>query len=289
MLNELLAGVNGQSQKRLNALCKQIGNEPRIAWYPSAGNDYRDLMELCTIRALQQNVSEEPDVFFHTDYHIKHLKSSGIIYDDSRTRVVVENTYHLSIRKKFNYFVNPEYAVFHENAPESPLIWLLDVSVHSDIYGVVNKPVIYFVFENINFFDEFILKNMVPITYFVKIREGCGFGGNRKSISIVYAFLSVMKTRYLLVDNRTQTDFWLVDHLMEKHNLGPENYCLEKTHTDRWSEMDYSTFKVTFEKDLNGDLRAPIRLNRRDGFGMFYEKKLSMDALHAILKTISNK
>ncbi len=46
MLKELLAGVNRQSQRRLNALCEQIGNEPRIAWYPSAGLDYRDIMEL---------------------------------------------------------------------------------------------------------------------------------------------------------------------------------------------------------------------------------------------------
>ena len=44
------------------------------------------------------------------------------------------------------------------------------------------------------------IKNKIKISHFVKVREGCGFGGNKKSISIAYAFLSNFKTKYLLVE-----------------------------------------------------------------------------------------
>ena len=112
MLKELLAGANRESQQRLNELFDQIGDEPLIAWYPSAENDYRDIMELCTERARLQKITEEPDLFFHTDYACKNLKSRRLVYKDIQTEVKVENKFYLRFRKRFNYFVNPDYIDF---------------------------------------------------------------------------------------------------------------------------------------------------------------------------------
>ncbi|MBE7634092.1 DUF7663 domain-containing protein [Tenacibaculum finnmarkense] len=84
-----------------------------------------------------------------------------------------------------------------ERLPEEPNIAWYPISNKQTI----KKPVLYVVMENINFLDEILLKEQLPISHFIKVREGCGFGGNRKSISIVYAFLADLKTKYLLVDS----------------------------------------------------------------------------------------
>ncbi|MFN5942103.1 MAG: hypothetical protein ACK44S_02825 [Bacteroidota bacterium] len=44
MIKSLLKTVSEQDENILEELQHQIGNKPYIAWYPSAGNDFRDLI-----------------------------------------------------------------------------------------------------------------------------------------------------------------------------------------------------------------------------------------------------
>lgn len=209
MLNKIITTKNPHDLYKLEELWKSCNDpqQPRILWYPSAGNDYRDILELTPERASKHNINILPEVFIHTDYTTNEKFASlncGIIHKDSRTLVKLSDKTELTISKgwrdKIKYDVCRDFVGFPEIHSE-PTIFLLDMAIESRQLGTVKKPVLYFKFENINFFREVVLKQKLNITHFVKVREGCGMGGNNKSITFAYAFIGLMQTRYLLVDN----------------------------------------------------------------------------------------
>lgn len=252
MIKDLFKGKTPKSQLRLDNLSKKLGQNPNIAWYPSAGLDFRDLIEV-------NRTSIQPDLHIHTDYHLGWTKLEiGEIFNDERTKVSIINIDEIQFKKSIDFFVNPNYVDFPEDAPKEPLVLLLDVLIESNNV-TIEKPVLYIYMENINFLDEILLKEQLPISHLIKIREGCGMGGNRKSISIVYAFLCDLRIKYLLVDNEEHTDFELIHQLASKHNINLKNYHLRNISQRRniadWSGFNAKVMKVVFNEDesLNDD------------------------------------
>jgi hypothetical protein len=248
MILNLLKGKEEDGKSRLDHLNQTLGSDPNILWYPSAGSDYRDLIELSDERANLHNIEVQPDLFIHTDYMVEGLDHKFTLYDDGKTSVEVENRYELELINEINYEVSSVYAVFNNEAPSKPIIYLLDIKVTSNTFGIIRKPLLYFNFENINFLDQIILKYKLRISHIVKVRDGCGFGGNRKSTSFVYAFLSVMKTKYLLID--TQVDF-SISHLkfyVNKYNLDLFSYDLNHcAEIISWSGFKVQVFSTDFK------------------------------------------
>ena len=80
--------------------------------------------------------------------------------------------YPLRLKSGFriNYEVNPENVDFPRDAPKSPKIFLINLEITSNILGVINESVLYFVFENYNFLEEIILRYKINISHFVKVR-----------------------------------------------------------------------------------------------------------------------
>lgn len=264
-ISELLEGKNRESQLRLEELFRLVGDNPRILWYPSAGNDYRDILELSNNNIDKNNIRgriniatdyeiDPPDIFVHTDYSKKWVNlRQGEIFNDGRTIVEIENLYELQFNNglDINYNVNKDFVVFPEHAPELPEIYLLDVRINSDTLGEIRKPVFYFLFENINFLQEVLLKNRINISHIVKVKEGCGLDGNRKSITVAYAFLSVLNTQYLIIDNQVEDfDFHLFMELraeLERIGIPVMDYELEELEPRpriRWSGREVRIFKV---------------------------------------------
>jgi hypothetical protein len=234
MIKSLLKTVSEQDENILEELQHQIGNKPYIAWYPSAGNDFRDLIEV-------NRTNIDPDIFFHTDYSSNWVKlQCGLVFNDERTKVFIDRITELKFKKKINYIVNQDYVDFPEDANPTPKIYLLDLTVES-AFGVIRKPVIYFFMENINFLDEVLLKNKISLSHFIKVREGCGMGGNRKSISIAYAFLGELKVKHILVDNEEHTDRSLINSINIRHNIQPIKFELrnpaQRRNISDWSGL----------------------------------------------------
>jgi len=210
---ELLKGKNGTSQKRLNKLFDSLRDNSKILWYPSAGNDYRDILEFSEVEIDEKNIRGRinivtdyripaPNLFIHTDYNKKWVKlRRGILYKDRKTEIIAREIYPLSIDPSVKYEINGNFVDFPGNAPHEPEIYLLDLEITSNKLGKIEKPVIYFLFENINFFREVLLKHRINVAYMVKVREGCGFGGNKKSVTNIYPYFSVLKTEYLIADD----------------------------------------------------------------------------------------
>lgn len=247
MIKSFLKGADKNSNKIFNELISKIGYSKNIAWYPSSGYDFRDLIEV-------NRTSIEPDIFFHTDYNNKWVDlNCGEVFNDGSTRITINTINELKFRKKVGYFVNPKFVDFPDDAHLIPKIYLLNVKIECG-FGKIIKPVIYFFMENINFLEEVLLKNKINISHFIKIREGCGFGGNRKSISIVYAFLGLLNVKYLIIDNQESIDKQLIFEISKKQNLQLKKFKL-KNISQRRNISDWSGFsaKVLEVISINDD------------------------------------
>ena len=172
--------------------------------------------------------------------------SRGTIFNDGSTLVQIMEINYLRCTDEINYQIDENFAVFTDKTYGKPTILLLDVLItHSG--GEIRKPVLYWYFENINFLDEVLLKFNIPISHIVKVREGMGYGGNRKSIAICYAFLSKLKTQYLLIDNRADIDEEVTQNIRDKHPENLRNFRLINI-AQRRNIYDWSGYSVTVRR-----------------------------------------
>jgi hypothetical protein len=253
----ILKGVDTRSDNELKKIEKQTNN---IAWYPSAGLDFRDLLELSN-----PIYTETPDLFIHTDYKpdwslenpVFETFNIGPVQNEFNRNfnAKIDDVFELELTEPINYFVNENYVTSHkDDTPKLAKVFLLNVTV-SHAGNTISKPVLYFVFENINFLEEILLKNRIKISHFVKFCEGCGFGGNRKSISIVYAFIAKLGVKYLFIDNEEHTDFELVNRIKRRHRV--ENCSCELSYINSinsGSGFSVNVFEVVNDNNLNAIL-----------------------------------
>lgn len=249
-LKELLKGVDQKSQSRFNELLDAIPENPNILWYPSSGNDFRDLLEFGPGGLNSPGLKELPHLFIHTDYFKEwlFLGKDQTEFEEQGLRITVRRKFELRFSLPIvGYYVNPNYVDFPNEALKKPIIYLLDLTIECENFNPINQSVLYFMFENINFLDVVLFKFKIPISHLVKVREGCGFGGGRKSISLAYAFLSTLNTQYLIADREEHTDFELIEELKNKHKLQLYDYTTETIMNNLpWGYSLANIHKITY-------------------------------------------
>lgn len=230
------------ANERLSEYWQSAG--PYVCWYPSAGNCYRDLL-LWNWEAVTRHVTLRPSIFIHTDYnHNWNAVKTGVVHRDGRTSVEVLDVHHLAFKDVgLRYFVDRRYVDFPEDSLRQPAADLPDVRLTSKVIGTIESVVLYFYWENINFLQEILLARKLPVSHFFKLREGCGFGGNRKSISVAYGFLGQMGCRYLLADEEIHFDQRLLESLYGDED--PEAFSLDEIAQVGWlSGFEMTLFEV---------------------------------------------
>lgn len=225
ILRSLLAGKSRPAEKRFAEYLSSVNN--CVSWYPSAGHCYRDLL-LWNYDGVTRYLKELPGIFIHTDYDHKHHAKKGLSHDDGITRVEITGIHPLEFKEVgLRYQIDREYTDFlRKYASPEPRADLLDVRVISNVVGKVESRVLYFYWENINFLQEIVLDRKLQISHFFKLREGCGMGGNRKSISLAYGFLGDIGCRYLLVDDEVHFDWDLFERMCNRRH--PKGFALRK-------------------------------------------------------------
>jgi hypothetical protein len=248
MFKKLLKGTDLESQAALDKLFATIPDDPQLLWYPSAGNDYRDLLEMQSKRCLINGIKKVPDLHIHTDYNLSMVNIEGIAYQDERTTVSIVAKHSLAFTQPVHFEVNPAYITGCVPRYGDPLVYLLEIEILSKSLGKINDRVLYFFFENINFLERVLLPNHLNVSHLVKVREGCGFGGNNKSIAIAYAFLSELRTQYLIIDTEEHTDFSLIRKIQRNYHLDLKKYSLLPLSVlDPWSCFQVKVFAVEYE------------------------------------------
>ncbi len=264
MLNKLLKSAHIEGAKVVEELFAHLGDSPNIAWYPSAGHDFRDLMEV-------DRTQTQPDIFFHTDYDAKNVElRCGVLFEDVNTRIYLHRITELAFKTPTVYVVNSDYVDFPELANPSPKVFLLDVEVNYQ-RGRLRKPVVYFFMENINFLDEVLLRHGIKLSHLIKVREGMAWGGNRMSITSVYAFLGNLNIKHLLIDDSADPNATLIQYLSRKHGMIPVKYVLQNASQRRniasWSNVGgvkvLDVFTYPNETLTDEDFDTAIQICRR--------------------------
>ena len=213
MLQTLLTGGSPNASEALANLWASLPGDPGICWYPSAGNCFRDLLIWRHYPQLRELPA--PRLFIHTDY-IAGLPDQPE-YRDRHTCIRIEERHSLKTSEPIHYRVDPAFASLAGLAPEQLEIELLDVHVQSDTAGEFRQPVLYFHMENFNWFEELVLNRGLRFSHLFKLREGCGFGGARTSVSNLYPFLAQAGCQWLIADQEIHLDQHLIRRWTRRH------------------------------------------------------------------------
>lgn len=264
---------------------ERLSEEFSLSWYPSSGRCFRDLLAWRRIRPFD---FPEPDLMIHTDCWQNISFNEGQICNYEKTTVTItRKSQHLIDEKYIFYDVQSPYAYFERR--QRPELTLLEVQVESKQIGTFTKPVLFFHFENYNWFQQFVLQGGLKLSHMFKVREGCGFGGNSKSISSMYGLLGYMGCKYLLADQEIHFDPAMANNLTSQVNL---NRFIYRGYFMRQREMrqqnrqhfDFPPFKID----------TIDRFSKLSGYKTFIHaiKLLGHDAnpdwRNRVLATISN-
>jgi len=181
MTRQLLTDLNGNKTGQLKKFLDDFKGEPRIAWYPSAGEDFRALLYLhpnfthLHPAALQE--PQPPDLFLFTDYFPWQNSSfldNRTIYSDSSTQIFIESIEELP---RLNLPLNDEIVHFPKGSTATDRAVFLKVRIESDKLGSITYPVLYAFAENETFYCKKLIPNKATITHVIHVRYGGGCGG----------------------------------------------------------------------------------------------------------------
>lgn len=188
MSRQLLLSLNGSKRGAFHRWLSNFKGEPRIAWYPSAGEDFRDLLYLHSsfTERMPAEASEPapPDLFLHTDYYpwsTSTFLDSRAIHFDGRTSVTVKSIEELP---RCDLALDDQIVHFSEGSNATGRVLFLEVEVYSNVLGSFSAPVIYVFAENGAFCAERILPNNGKFSHIIHIRYGGGLGGGGSSAGI---------------------------------------------------------------------------------------------------------
>ena len=183
---------------------------PRVLWYPSAGADHRDLLELHSARRASSGIAEGADLFVHNDYmRWQALRPGAVIYRDARSVFRTTATWPLQLADtvKRRWAVSPTEAVFadHIDAWREPVSVLTRVSIESGTLGCWEAMVLYLGFENRNLIESLFLPERVQLSHVVTVRDGSGFGGGRRDVSTLVApLVAELGLSFILSDHQSR-------------------------------------------------------------------------------------
>lgn len=177
---------------QLDSLAADEIRDRRTLWYPSAGDDFRDLV-FCS--GEYPGVEVAPEQFLHTDCCPRFdMDSPGRVYEDAHTAVT------LRFEREFDRLSAPRREFAHWDGADSGRIVLYRAEIVSDRFGRIERPLIYAACENEWFAAEFLAPNRIAVDTVCHVRYGNGFGGAAASGAWLLRALKVLRTRHFISD-----------------------------------------------------------------------------------------
>jgi hypothetical protein len=203
---EFLEAINGGADGRLRRFIElhRGGGSPRLAWYPSAGDDLRDLIYLSKEFAARNPGTlpdpAPPDLFVHTDGWLpSRFDAWGKrpAHRDSRTRITVLH------RERLPDVSLPSFRdLIDERAPCSGRADFFELRVESQPNGVFPARLLYVEAENAAFCARYLLARRARVTHLVQVRYGQGEGGARTCGGWLERFTEALGTEVVVSDPR---------------------------------------------------------------------------------------
>lgn len=248
--NLLEGATDDDNNSWVNYLDSVQDQKEILLWYPSSGNDFTDVLNFTSQDIDEINYNNKPTLFIHNDYYKDtyfNISRGYKLYTNDGKQVEIKKEIKLKFKlnTKGEYLVKENYVDFYEESFTVPYISLFEVTI-----GYIEAKILYFGFENINLFELFIL-NSIKIDFLIKVREGCGLGGNIMSITQVYFFLSNLKVKYLIIDNEIHWNNEVINLLRSKYKLMPMPYSTTEVRQYDWSGFEVKKIKIKYKKKSN--------------------------------------
>lgn len=191
MSTQFLRLLDNRRGVNYSAFVSSMKDEARIAWYPSAGTDFRTLFYLNNAflgssPAIEGEDPKEPDIFLYTDYALndnafeKILFHGGnpVIHDDGRAKVTLSNIENLG---RIDFESYPDYRLTEENKHFFNRVFYFNATIESADFGSITKPILYIFCCNEQICSEILLPVNAKISHIIHVRYGHGFGGGNSS------------------------------------------------------------------------------------------------------------
>jgi len=208
MSRSLLLNLNGNKKGKLKKFVDKLNGNPRIAWYPSAGEDFRPLLYLHpNFSKLNPGIHQEPkapDIFLFTDYFPGRLPTflkSKNIYSSKKTTILIE---HIEVLPNLNLLpLHKELVQFQRGGQATDKAVFLKIKIDSDRLGSIIYPVVYAFAENETFYCKKLIHHNAKISHIIHVRYGggCGGGGRAKG-GWLLNILEKLHTELLITDGR---------------------------------------------------------------------------------------
>lgn len=180
MSKQLLERINGNRNGVFRKFLNDFKGDPRIAWYPSAGEDFRPLLYLhpsfAAYRPMDIEEPSAPDIFLFTDYFpwddSSFLNSREILYDGLTRISVLEIEQLPDIRLP----LDREIVKFTNGSIATHKVVFMRVLIDSHRLGRFSWPILYVFAENESFCGEVLLPLQARLSHIIHISYGGGFG-----------------------------------------------------------------------------------------------------------------
>ena len=173
-----------------------LPEKPKVFWYVSAGKeDFRGpvfLTQHHIDHELKHHGKEfiKPDLFVFNclgddvqDLRNKLSYGEVELRNDGLTKIKGVNYKELSLKDGISFYINPDYIEINHaiNYKTGKPAFYFELEISGRKYFEIQK-ILYFEAENIDFFNKIILNDFFYTLFLCAIREGCGYGGCKKSI-----------------------------------------------------------------------------------------------------------
>jgi len=209
MSRQLLNHLNGNNTGNLKKFLNGFKGEPRIAWYPSAGEDFKALLYLhpnySQLNPADRQEPAPPDLFLFTDYYPwqdSTFLDNNVIFSSNKTRVIIES---IEALPNLNLPLHVGIVDFPEGSTATDKAIFLQIRVESDTLGIINYPVIYAFAENEAFYCQKLVPKKATISHIIHVRYGGGLGGGGKSNGVwLLNVLNTLSCEMFITDGRHQ-------------------------------------------------------------------------------------
>src|SRR5690625_150814 len=269
-----------------------LSERPKVFWYVSAGKDFRGPVFLTQhhIQHLRKHHGRElvkPELFVYTclGYGGEKLKEKlsqgdGIsLYSDAFIEVNGSNFKIIKMGDSFrpkpkeDFEMEIEHSTDREFNPDHidiPVFEIIDRGLdvfyfELEIKGkdyTERQKVVYFEYENIDFFRKVILHEFFDVVYLCATREGIGYGGGCRKSIIDYIYIDRgpnfyidkgFKTEFTILSNNGIKDFenGVKNSNRITYKKDYTDYIFEKDHTihspfDWWK--DATIYKLAYPR-----------------------------------------
>lgn len=206
MSKALLYQLNGSRRGLLRDWLDAFSGEPRIAWYPASGFDFRDLLHLHpsftdTHPGSQPDVPP-PDIFLHTDYfpwQAENFLGGEFAYHDRYTQIRINYREELPCCR-----LPRDSGIVHfpQRNEYTDRVIFLELEVTSHLLGCFSFPLIYAFVENVAFAGEYILPLKAQFSHIMHVRYAGGYGGGASTGIWLFNILRKLSCECFLTDQK---------------------------------------------------------------------------------------